>query len=114
MRQPNPAPPKRSTFLLLVLFLLVTALFAWAPWITPSFAAQRAEDHFTSSWQGVADGCGLHCTGCGAIGTQKVLFGALVELEYACGMLPSDSSEFHQRGIGFVSFLGTVHGFGGP
>lgn len=99
---------------LLLSFLLLLALTAWAPWVTADFARARVEAGFVQSWQGVADGCGLNCKGCGVVRVEKTLFGARVTLEYACGLLPSDSPEYHQRSAGWVSFLGTLHGFPRP
>ena len=100
--------------LLPALILLILALAAWAPWITQDFAEKRAEAAFTSAWQRVSDGCGLNCKGCGATAAQKTWFGARVELEYACGLLPEDTPQYHKRSAGFVSFLGTVHGLPSP
>ena len=101
-------------FLLLALAALLLALTAWSPWITPAWAEQRAVDGFSTAWQGVADGCGFNCQGCGAKEARRVPLGVAVELEYACGLLPEDSPEYHQRVEVFVSPLGTVHGVRGP
>jgi hypothetical protein len=100
---------KRILFPTLVsLGLLVLAL--WAPWLTRGAAEQRAVQSFDAAWQGVIDGCGLNCNGCGVKDAQKTWFGYQVQLEYACGMLPEDSPEYHQHSTAFVSFLGTIHG----
>lgn len=101
--------------LFLVFALLLTiALLAWSPWITPAFARQRAVESFASAWRGVADGCSIDCNGCRVIDSQKTIFGAFVTLEYACGLIPPDSPKVRTRSAGFVSFLGTVHGFPTP
>jgi hypothetical protein len=83
---------------------------AWlSPWVTESFAAARAVYAFEKQWRHTQDGCGFHCKGCGVRNTEKVPFGRTVEIEFACGLLPSDSPEYHRTQTRFVSFLGTVH-----
>jgi hypothetical protein len=94
--------------------LLVFAIFLWAPWISAQYAKERAVTVFERAWLNVADGCGFACHGCGAVETQKVPFGKQVTLEYACGLLPADSPEYHQQVSVFVSFLGTVYGLPRP
>lgn len=96
----------------LVLALIVT--LAWCPWLTETRVEAIAEDSFTRSWEFVADGCGLNCTGCGVSTSRRVMFGAVVELEYACGLIPADLPEYHQKATGFVSCFGTVHNFPEP
>ncbi len=93
--------------------LLLIAI-GWPPWLTEGLAERRAEASFTSSWAGVVDGCGLDCQGCGARESRRVPFGYRVTLEFGCGLLPADLLEYHQRATGFVSFIGTVHGFPAP
>jgi hypothetical protein len=96
------------------MLVLALAILLWAPWITRAYAETRAEQAFSAAWQGVVDGCGFHCSGCGVIEAQKTWFGYRVVIEYGCGMLPEDTPANHQRSAGFVSFLGTVHGFPSP
>ncbi len=57
----------------------------------------------------VQDGCGFNCKDCGFKSSEKTLLGRKVIIEYACGLLPSDSPEYHKKKELFVSFLGTVH-----
>lgn len=97
-----------------VLLLLAAGAALWAPWQSKESTEQNAERAFTTSWQGVIDGCGLYCQGCGATNAQKTWFGYQVELEYACGLIPEDTEAYHQHSTGFVSFLGTVHGLPKP
>ena len=104
---------KRILLYLLIGVVLVGGA-AWAPWITRDFAAQRAGEAFTGAWQGVMDGCGLQCKGCGVKEPVKVWFGYWVPLVYACGLLPADTPEYHLTRSVFVSFLGTVHGLDKP
>jgi hypothetical protein len=94
--------------------LLTMALLAWSPWLTVSSAKVRAVEVFNRSWTSVVDGCGTNCKGCGAIEAQRVPFSVKVTLEYGCGMMPADTPEYHERAIGFVSAIGTVHGFPHP
>jgi hypothetical protein len=98
--------------LLVVLSLLVLVL--WAPWLDARRAETLAEQRFSQAWQGVADGCGLDCQGCGADQAQRVLAGYLVDLEYACGLLPEDDPVYHQRARVLVSVFGTLHGLPAP
>jgi hypothetical protein len=37
-----------------------------------------------------------------------------VTLEYGCGLMPEDTSQYHEQATGFVSLFGTVHGFPKP
>jgi len=90
--------------------LMILLLFAWSPWITKSYAETKVENVFTSEWEGVMDGCGFNCNGCGITESSRTLFGYSVEIEYACGMLPADTPEYHRQDSIFVSCLGTIHG----
>ncbi len=101
-----------SAIVLIVLAFL--AICAWSPWLTQPVAENRAVDSFDKAWEFVADGCGTNCQGCGAISSQRVPFGALVTIEYACGLIPADLPEYHQQATAFVSALGTVHGLPKP
>ncbi|SFK93473.1 hypothetical protein SAMN03159341_102244 [Paenibacillus sp. 1_12] len=89
--------------------LISIALICWCPWMTNTFAQFRAIGSFQASQKGILDGCGVNCKGCGVIDTKKVLFGYSVTVEYACGLLPKDSPEYHKSTEKFVSFIGTVH-----
>jgi len=94
--------------------LLIVGLLAWSPWINEAYAKERAVAEFERVWLNVVDGCGFGCHGCGAIETKRVLFGVQVTLDYACGMLPADSPEYHQQADVFVSFMGKAHGLPTP
>lgn len=93
---------------LLFLFIFALFLFIWAPWLSEESAGNKAVSFFENKWQGVADGCGFNCGGCGINDTERSLFGYTVELEYACGLLPADLPEYHNTGEYFISVLGTV------
>ena len=103
---------KRSVAVLLPMGALI--LLLWAPWISHSSAEARTSTAFEAAWRNVADGCGFNCQGCGILGSERTLGGVLVAFEYACGLLPFDSPEFHSTGTAFVSFLGTVSGLPKP
>lgn len=105
-------PRKFSSSILLVLALAI--LFAWSPWLTEASAEVRAVSSFNKAWEYVADGCGTNCKGCGAVSSQRVPFGVLVRIEYACGLIPADVPEYHRQATAFVSGLGTVHGIPTP
>lgn len=100
---------KRIKYLTIVI-VIILGLLAWSPWIDEAYAKERAVAAFERAWLNVADGCGFGCHGCGAIHVSDIPFGKLVRLEYACGMLPADSPEFHQRAEVYVSFIGKVYG----
>lgn len=104
----------RNKYLSILFCLLLIGLLSWSPWLTDSFAEIRAVDSFNRAWQSVADGCGTNCNGCGAILTRRVPFGALVAIEYACGLIPEDSPQYHERAEIFISAFGSAHGFPRP
>jgi hypothetical protein len=97
-----------------VAVLVGLALLMWAPWLPAQAAEARVEEGFGAAWQGVADGCGFNCQGCGVTAVRRLLLGYAVEIEYACGMLPVDTHEFHRVETLYVSPLGTVHGLRQP
>ena len=66
----------------------LAALLLWAPWLNSASAKERAEQYFLSAWQGVADGCGLSCKGCGGVGTQRVMGGWMVTIELCLRLDP--------------------------
>ncbi len=103
---------KLTVGILLLLGLLLLVL--WAPWLTPQYAERRVMEAFTTAWQGVSDGCGFNCRGCGVQKLQRVLGGHIAHIEYACGLLPEDSVTFHKTGRVYVSFVGTLHGLPTP
>jgi hypothetical protein len=100
--------PRKISSSILVVFAL-PILFAWSPWLTRAYAETRAVEAFDKAWEFVVDGCGTNCKGCGTVSSQRVPFGVLVTIEYACGLIPADTPEYHQRATAFVSSLGTVH-----
>jgi hypothetical protein len=103
---------KFSPLILVVLAFII--LSAWSPWLTQAYAEARAAEAFDKAWEFVIDGCGTNCKGCGAVAFQRVPFGALVTIEYACGLIPADLPEYHQQVTAFVSALGTVHRLPAP
>ncbi|SDO17476.1 hypothetical protein SAMN05518871_11192 [Psychrobacillus sp. OK028] len=84
-------------------------LFAFSPWITKDIAEKRALTGFQNQQKDIVDGCGFNCVGCGVVTSEKVLFGYIVRIEYACGLISEDIRENHQKKNVFVSFLGTAH-----
>lgn len=104
---------RRVTFII-GLICAGLGLLARAPWLSAEAAQEKAVAAFTASWSGVADGCGVNCKGCGAVGAERATFGWRVELEYACGLRPADLPEYHQRTTLYVSPVGTVHGLTQP
>lgn len=94
---------------MLVVLVALIVLLVEAPWISVDDAGAAVVRAFTAEWQGVADGCGLNCAGCGVVGTEKHISGYIVEIEYACGILPADVPIDHQRERYYVSPFVTVH-----
>ncbi len=99
---------------LISILILGFGLILWAPWLTPERAEALVTERFNSDWEGIIDGCGFACANCGAKPAQCLIIGYQVEIEYACGMLPADSPEYHEHGSAYVSPFGTVHGLSVP
>jgi len=95
--------------IILAIIIILIILLAWAPWITTNYAEERAVNAFESKQEGIVDGCGFNCEGCGIKSSHRSLFGYSVEIEYACGLLPADTEEYHTKDSIFVSAFGTVH-----
>jgi hypothetical protein len=102
------------SFFWLALLLIAVVLLIWSPWISAHKAGNRVVAAFNAAWDGVIDGCGFECNGCGVKGTRKGVIGYAVSIEYACGLIPEDSPEYHITDVVFVTPLGTVHGLEGP
>ena len=96
-------------YILLVFTLL--ALSAWSPWITKNYAERSVYQGFISEQQGIVDGCGFNCAGCGVKSSKKILFGYSVQIEYACGFSITDLPGLHRRLYAFVSPIGTIHNY---
>ncbi|MBI2578965.1 MAG: hypothetical protein HYW26_04610 [Candidatus Aenigmarchaeota archaeon] len=95
--------------IILIIALSVLILIAWSPWITKIYAEKRVVEAFQESQKDISDGCGFNCVGCGINNSNKVLFGYSVDIEYGCGMRPTDRRDLNERATIFVSFIGTVH-----
>ena len=93
---------------------IVLVLIFWAPWLTTQYAEEKVIDQFNSAWAGVADGCGFNCAGCGVTRSERTLLGFKVEIEYACGLIPEDTLDYHQVDHAFVSIFGIVTGLETP
>lgn len=109
-----PAQPLRIVLLIVILNVLLLAFTAWAPWISETSAQNAVTSRFEDAWEGVVDGCGLNCNGCGPVEAWRVPFGVRVRLKFACGLIPADLPEYHEQEVYFVSFLGAVHGLPDP
>lgn len=103
---------RTAAFISFVVILLI--LLIWAPWLSQGVAETKVVDQFNTAWDGVVDGCGFNCSGCGVTGSERTLLGFNVEIEYACGLIPADSPEYHQVDSAFVSVFGTVTGLDSP
>lgn len=94
------------------LVLLVLILCAWSPWITEESAFHLAETQFNKAWDGIIDGCGTDWNDLGAKDFRKVPFGAMVTLEYQCGLVMPGEPALETTV--FVSFFGVAFGFPAP
>ena len=92
--------------------LLITALAAWSPWITPATASRMAETQFDEAWRGIIDGCGTYGNDLGAKSFRKVPFGAHVTLNYQCGLVAPNEPAL-QTTV-YVSFVGIAFGYPSP
>ena len=92
--------------------LIVLALCAWSPWITPETASNLAEIQFNRAWDGIADGCGVSGNKLGAKNFRKLPFGATLTLEYQCGLVTP--SEPPLRTAVYIPFFGVPFGYPAP
>ncbi len=92
---------------------LSTLVLLWAPWMTPTRAADAVTRAFSTAWSGVPDGCSLVPPGVRAVHRGPAT-GYTVTIVYACGMVPRNSPEFHRRAVVYVSPLATIHGLPRP
>jgi len=93
----------------IIITAIILVLVSWSPWIIESYAEKRVLDAFNENWEGIMNGCGFNCNGCGLLDSHRTLFDYSVKIEYACGMLPIDSPEHHNIETKFVSFMGTIN-----
>lgn len=100
----------KKKFLVLFGVVIIVVIIIWAPWLTQDYAETRVINSFSSKWEGVSDGCGFNCDGCGLKESHKTSFGYSVKIEYACGLILEDSLEYHIIDDIFISNLGTLHG----
>jgi hypothetical protein len=92
--------------------VIILILLVWAPWITKNYAENRVVKDFMEKQEGIDDGCGLYCVGCGVKDSKRTFFGYVVKIEYVCGMLPPEGSpQYHFNESVFVTFLGSTHYF---
>ena len=101
-----------KNIIILGIAMVVVILSAWSPWITKDYAEKIVLESFISEQEGITDGCGFNCDGCGVIGSSNTLFGDIVKIGYSCGFkpYPGSPSPSHVDKL-FVSFLGTIHTF---
>lgn len=102
---------QKFIIVVIVLFLLIVI---WAPWLTQEDAEARVVDRFNAAWEGVIDGCGFDCNGCGVTSSERALLGFKVEIEYGCGLIPVDTPEYHQVDEAMVWVFGSVTGLDLP
>ena len=86
---------KASRLSIIAAIIIIIALFAWAPWMSEASAKNTVNAYFEKQNEGIVDGCGFNCEGCGVKEATKIPFGYAVEVEYACGFLPADSKQYH-------------------
>jgi len=102
----------RKLFLTLLLPVIAVALLAWSPWLTKDNTSRIAEDQFNQAWNGVIDGCGTSGKEYGVKDYRKVPFGAVVILDYQCGLVMPNEPPLHTNV--YVTFWGTTYGYPKP
>ena len=102
----------RNKILVFVIFCLLAGLCAWSPWLTRETTSKLVEAQFNRSWNTVLDGCGTSGSELGTKEFRKVLFGAVISLDYQCGLVMPNEPPL-QTNI-YVSFLGIAFGYPKP
>jgi hypothetical protein len=102
----------RKKILAFTVFIILIGLCAWSPWLTQDTTSRLAETQFNNAWNGVMDGCGTSGKEYGVKDYRKVPFGAVVTLDYQCGLIAPDEPSLHTKI--YVTFLGTTFGYPKP
>ena len=102
----------RKKILVFVICSLLTGLCAWSPWLTRESTSKLAETQFNRAWNTVIDGCGTVGNELGTREFRKVPFGALISLDYQCGLVMPDEPPLHTSI--YVSFVGIAFGYPRP
>lgn len=95
-----------------VILFVILAVCAWSPWITQDRAFPLAETQFNEAWSGIIDGCGTAWNDLGARDFRKIPFGAMVTLEYQCGLVMPGEPPLVTTV--YISFLGVAFGYPAP
>ena len=95
---------------LIILVLLV--IIAWSPWITQETAFHLAETQFNEAWSGIIDGCGTAWNDLGAKDFRKIPFGAMLTLEYQCGLVMPGEPPLQTEV--YMSFFNVAFGYPAP
>ena len=101
-----------SKILIWAFILVIIGLCAWSPWLTQETASRLAETQFNEAWSGIIDGCGTSGLDLGAREFRKLPFGAVVTLDYQCGLVMPDEAAL--RTNVYVSFVGITFGYPRP
>ena len=102
----------RNKILVFVVLITFIGLCAWSPWLSQNIAFKFAETQFNLAWEGVIDGCGTFGDDLGAKEYRKVPFGAVVTLDYQCGLVAPDETPLHTKV--YISFFGIAFGYPKP
>ena len=102
----------RKRISILAVVAIITGLCAWSPWLTHRTASELAEKQFNDAWNEVIDGCGTSGTNLGINEYRKIPFGAVVTLDYQCGLVMPDEPPLHTTI--YVSSVGIAFGFPRP
>ena len=102
----------RNKILTFVIFCLLTGLYASSPWLTRETTSTLAKTQFNRAWNTVIDGCGIVGNELVAKEFRKVPFGAVISLDYQCGLVMPDEPPLHTSI--FVSFTGIAFGYPKP
>jgi hypothetical protein len=102
----------RNKRIAIIICAALVGLCAWSPWLTRETASKLAENQFNHAWSTVIDGCGTAGNKLGAKEFRKVQFGAILTLDYQCGLVAPNEPPLHTKV--FVSFAGFAFGFPRP
>ena len=102
----------RNKIITLLVCIALIGLCAWSPWLTRETASRLAEYQFNRAWNTIIDGCGTAGNKLGAREFRKIPFGAILTLDYQCGLVMPNEPHLHTTI--YVSFFGFAFGYPRP
>jgi len=102
----------RNKLITIIICAALIELCAWSPWLSRETASRLAENQFNRAWNGVMDGCGTVGNTVGAKEFRKIPFGAVLSLDYQCGLVMPNEPSLHTTV--YITFLGIAFGYPTP